>query len=97
MTFRIVLKIFDKVQWMKTVQRELNSIEQNQTWELQDLPNDGDIIDTKWTFKYKPLEEDPDLKYKARLVARGFAQNREFDYGETYSPVAISSQLSEIF
>ena len=54
---------------------------------------DGDITDTKWVYAFEPLEPDTEFRYKARLFARVFAQNRVFDIGETYSPVAKYSSF----
>lgn len=47
----------------------------------------GEIINSKWVFKIKE-SKDNIQQYKARLVARGFEQNSEFDLGELYAPVA---------
>lgn len=83
----------DKMKWLKAIERELESIHKNDTWDVAERPLNGDIIDTKWVFAYKPLETNNELKYKARLVARGFNQSHQFDYGETYAPVARFSTL----
>ena len=56
------------------MQTEMDSIQENQTWELSVLPANHKAIGLKWVFKVK---KDPDgniTKYKARLVAKGYAQ-----------------------
>ncbi|XP_066391662.1 uncharacterized protein [Miscanthus floridulus] len=61
--------------WRKATEAELQSIEENNTWMLSDLPKNHQTIGLKWVFK---LKRDPDgsiVKYKARLVAKGYAQN----------------------
>jgi len=63
-----------EVCWRKAMQTEMDSIQENQTWELSVLPANHKAIGLKWVFKVK---KDPDgniTKYKARLVAKGYAQ-----------------------
>lgn len=74
--------------WREAMEREVEALEQNGTWTLEEVPRGKNVIDSKWVFKvkYKP---NGDLdKYKARLVARGFTQEEGVDYHETFAPVA---------
>lgn len=61
----------DRDQWMVAMVEELNSIEDNNTWELTDLPLGRKSIGSKWVFKVKLNELGQISKYKARLVAKG--------------------------
>ena len=45
-------------------------------------------ISSKWVYKFKTHANGSVEKYKACLVARGFSQQYELDYDETFSPVA---------
>lgn len=45
------------------------------------------IIDSRWVFIRK-IENDNQIKYKARLVIRGFKDNNNHDLRETYAPVS---------
>jgi hypothetical protein len=47
-------------------------VEQNWIWEVVDLPNGHRTITHKWLFKLKKDDSGAVIKYKARLVARGF-------------------------
>lgn len=78
----------DRKNWLDAVDRELKSIEKNNTWKKVSKPNNTRILDTKWVFSYKGLEDKDEDKYKARLVVRGFAQEKDKNYDEIYSPVA---------
>jgi hypothetical protein len=53
---------------------EMQSIEDNQTWSLADLPADRRAIGLKWVFKVK---HDADGN-----VVKGFAQRHGIDYDE---------------
>lgn len=78
----------DKEMWHEAMKREIQAIERNHTWYSVKPPNGAEILDTKWVFSRKPLEKDSKMKYKARLVVRGFAQRNNFNFEEIYSPVA---------
>nr|GEU73882.1 cysteine-rich RLK (receptor-like protein kinase) 8 [Tanacetum cinerariifolium] len=77
-----------KEEWRVAMQEDLSAIQRNQTWELVDLPNGKNLITLKWIFKTKFLADGSIQKHKARLVVRGFTQQKGIDYEETFSPVA---------
>jgi hypothetical protein len=66
---------------------EMKSIEENSTWELVDPPRGCRLIGLKWVFKVKRDEHGAIVKYKARLVARGFIEREGIDF-EVFAPVA---------
>jgi hypothetical protein len=67
---------------------EMSSIEENETWSLCDLPQGCQAIGLKWVFKVKRNEQGDVVKYKARLVVKGYAQRRGIYYDEVFAPVA---------
>ena len=52
--------------------KEMKAIEDNGTWELVDQPVGCRPIGLKWVYKVKRDERGAIVKYKARLIARGF-------------------------
>jgi hypothetical protein len=70
------------------MEAEMQSIEENRTWNLVDLPPGHKPIGLKWVFKVKRDEHDAIVKHKARLVAKGYVQHPCIDFTEDFAPVA---------
>jgi hypothetical protein len=60
--------------WRKVMMEEMDSIEDNGTWSLVDLPPGRKLIGVKWVFKVKRDEHGAVSKHKARLVVKRYAQ-----------------------
>ena len=74
--------------WREAMVAEMDSIQENKTWELSALPAGHRAIGLKWVFKVKRDPEGNVIKHKARLVAKGYAQREGVDFEEVYAPVA---------
>ena len=73
--------------WEKAIQSELAQLREKGTWKLVEKPKNAIPISNKWVLTKKRDKEGNLVKYKARLVARGFTQRPGRDYDETFSPV----------
>jgi hypothetical protein len=67
---------------------EMVALDANAYWELVVLPKDKKAIGCKWVYKVKRNANGSVSKYKAILVAKGYAQTYGIDYEETYSLIA---------
>ena len=66
---------------------EMKSLEENDVWELVQLPEGRKALGSKWVYKVKTDENGSIERYKARLVAQGFSQKYGTDYDQTFCPV----------
>lgn len=74
-------------EWRKAMEKEIESIEKNNTWELSTLPTGQKVIGLKWIFKLKKDADGRIVKHKARLVAKGYVQEHGVDFEEIFAPV----------
>lgn len=87
--------------WLAAIQEELDAMKKLSVWEEAKLPPGRKAISTKWCFRRKVLDPkvSNSLKYRARLVARGFAQTIGIDCfpDKISSPVARSESVRAVF
>jgi hypothetical protein len=80
--------------WIPAIESELNSLALSGTWALvNEIPSDRKKISTKWVFSVKRDSNGNVVRYKARLVVRGFSQIKDQDYNETFAPVLDTRSL----
>ena len=59
---------------MNAMKDELKSMDQNEVWELVELPKGYKKVGCKWVYKTKHDSKGNIERFKARLVAKGFTQ-----------------------
>ena len=64
---------------------EMATLYGNDTWDLVPLPKDKKTIGYKWVYKVKHNSDGSISRYKARLVAKDYAQTHWIDFEETIS------------
>ena len=86
-TFERALNRPDASLWMTAMQEEMEALHRNKTWELVPLPQGRKAIGNKWVYKIKRDGNDQVERYRARLVAKGYASKEDIDFNEIFSPV----------
>ena len=58
--------------WLSEMQEEMNSLHEDYTYDLVELPKRTKSLRNKWVYKVKAGEVDNAPKYKAHIVVKGF-------------------------
>lgn len=67
---------------------KIDALEQNGTWNIEDLPPSKKPIGSKWVYKIKYNSDGTIERLKARVVVRGDTQTEGIEYHKTFAPVA---------
>ncbi|GJV27009.1 copia protein [Tanacetum coccineum] len=74
--------------WIESMQDELHQFEGLDVWEIVPRPDGKNIIAVKWLWKNKSDAETIVIRKKYRLVAKGYKQEEDIDFEESFAPVA---------
>ena len=58
---------------------EYISIMMNDVWEVVPRPQNRSVVGSRWIYKIKYVADDNIEKFKARFVAKGYAQKEGID------------------
>src|SRR6218665_1980310 len=90
-TYNEAISSSESQYWKRAMSEEMNSLLNNDTFEICRLPEGRKVIGGRWLYAVK-LGSNGDEQYKARCVAKGYSQVQDIDYSETFSPtVRITS------
>ncbi|KAJ8127933.1 hypothetical protein O1611_g5703 [Lasiodiplodia mahajangana] len=96
-TYKEALQSPHAEDWLKGMNDEIQSIIDNQSWDIIDDPGGLNILSGKWVYKIKLGLNNEVLRYKARWVARGFEQTHGIDFQETFASVIRQKTYRTLF
>ncbi|RDX94072.1 hypothetical protein CR513_23581, partial [Mucuna pruriens] len=82
--------------WIDAMKDELNSMQDNDVWDLVELLKGVEAIGCKWIFKTKKDSKGNIEKYKTCLVVKGFTQKEDIDYKENFSLVSSKDSFRSV-
>ena len=91
MSFSKAKQSVNSQKWIEAMKDEMKSMKYNDVWDLVKLLEGAKPIGCKWIYKTKQDSKGNVEIYKARLVIKGFTQNEDIDYKETFSPVSMKN------
>lgn len=71
-TYEEALAGHSREQWELAMKEEIESLQENNTWDLTALPPDRKALRGKWVYKLKRGPFGEVLRHKARWVVKGF-------------------------
>ena len=74
-------------EWIASMRDELASLHRQHVWDIVTREPDMRTVDPKWALRIKHDENNKPVRFKSRLVARGFTQLAGVDYNATSAPV----------
>ena len=79
--------------WFGAMDEEMDSFEENHTFELVELRKGKKALLNKWVYRIKHEDDNLPPRHKARLVVKGYSQKKGIDYDEIFSPVVKMSSI----
>ncbi|MBW0474505.1 hypothetical protein O181_014220 [Austropuccinia psidii MF-1] len=95
-TYEAAKRSPEAIKWKEAAFSEFDSIIDRGVFELmrsKNVPNEKNIINTRWVFTKKLYEKRQLKKYKGRFFVKGFKQKEGIDYTETFSPTGRLTTL----
>ena len=91
-TYQEAMESPESSNWKAAMEEEMNSLTENNTFTLSDLPEGKNAVGGRWVYTIK--ESSTGAKtFKARYVAKGYSQVRGIDFQETFAPTANLTSL----
>jgi len=79
--------------WRDAAMLEYNTLVENGTWEIVDLPQGEKAIGSGWVFRVKRNADGSIECFKARIVAKEYSQRPGLDYNESFAPTFCPATL----
>ena len=84
------------LKWLTAMQDQMDSLHENHTYELVELPKGKRELRNKWVYKLKLGDAGNPPRYKAKIVVKGFEQKKGVDFDEIFAPVVKMTSIRTV-
>ena len=81
---------------MQAMKEEMQSLIENETYDLVKLLEGRKTLRNKWVFKLKNEDNNSNSRYKTRIVVKGCNQKKDIDFEEIFSLVVKMTSIKAI-
>lgn len=92
-TYKQAINSAHAERWKQAMKEGIESMKTRAVYQLVPRPNGQKVLTSKWVFVVKRTKNGEIERFKARLVIRGFEQQYEIDYTQTFAPVATYASV----
>ena len=85
-----------RLRWIAAMEKEISDLIKHDTWELvsiDDVPKDRKVVKSRFVYTIKYNRDGTVERFKARFVACGYSQIKNFDYTDTFSATLRSTSF----
>ena len=79
--------------WLSEMLYEMDSLHENQTYELTELLKGKRVLRNKWVYKLKSGDVGNPRRYKFYILLKGFKQRKGFDFDEIFALVVKMTSI----
>ena len=83
--------------WRNSMKDEIYSLVKNNTWEICTLREGRKTVGTRWIYRIKRDVNGEIFRFKSRLCALGYRQERGIDFDKTFAPTGRKTSLRCFF
>ena len=83
----------ESLKWKTATKEEMDALEENNTHQLQLIPENRSVISGKWVYT-KKTDASNSIKYQARYVVKGFSQIKEIFTHRKFTSVRMLMQVA---
>ncbi len=83
--------------WKMTMKNEIQSLKNNNTWDIVNMLSDQHVLKGCWVYKVKRDTHGQISCYKAHWVVKGYEQQFDIDYDQTFVSVVKLQMYKTLF
>ncbi len=91
----VKLSLCDK--WKMTMKNEIQSLKNNNTWNIVNMLLNQHVLKERWVYKVKCDTHDQVSCYKAHWIVKGYEQQFDIDYDQTFVSVIKLQMYKTLF